>query len=192
VTESTKIVIESRRKHHKTLNNAYPGATFIDVTSKGDAPWVKFSPFYPHGGIPVPFSDGVTAQSVEGIWQGLKVFEEHGIDPSKFKITSMRGIKRTMRRFGPIRGHRKGVNGAEMLDYRAARYLIYLPSYRWVLAQHLANEVSQLAALAAQKTVVLLDYETNTDVDNLEKPLSHAALIRRYVLNEWPNYASGD
>ena len=31
------------------------------------------SPFYPHGGIPIPFSGSVTSQSVEGIWQGLKV-----------------------------------------------------------------------------------------------------------------------
>ena len=35
----------------------------------------KLSPFYPHGGIPVPFSEGVTATCVEAVWQGLKVFE---------------------------------------------------------------------------------------------------------------------
>jgi len=39
-------------------------------------PWIKFSPFYPHGGIPVPFAPGYFSETVEGIWQGLKVFEK--------------------------------------------------------------------------------------------------------------------
>ncbi|TDD65424.1 hypothetical protein E1298_41375, partial [Actinomadura rubrisoli] len=28
------------------------GALVLDVTSRGDEPWVRFSPFYPHGGYP--------------------------------------------------------------------------------------------------------------------------------------------
>jgi hypothetical protein len=55
---------------------------------------VRFSPFYPHGGIPIPNSPGVFAQSVEGIWQGLKVFENEDVDPSRWQITDPRGIKR--------------------------------------------------------------------------------------------------
>ncbi|MFN8395522.1 MAG: hypothetical protein U0176_12845 [Bacteroidia bacterium] len=30
--------------------------------------------FYPHKGIPIPYSEPRTAKCVEGIWQGLKVF----------------------------------------------------------------------------------------------------------------------
>ena len=45
----------------------------------------KLSPFYPHGGIPVPFSESVTAMCVEAVWQGLKVFENCGIDTELFK-----------------------------------------------------------------------------------------------------------
>ena len=56
---------------------------------------VRFSPFFPHGSIPVPFSPGVTGQSVEGIWQGLKVFESEDIDLQKFEITNMKSIKRS-------------------------------------------------------------------------------------------------
>ncbi|MGN0088780.1 MAG: DUF6939 family protein [Candidatus Limimorpha sp.] len=44
-----------------------------DVTSQARDGLVRLSPFYPHGGIPVPFSEGYTAACVEGIWQGLKV-----------------------------------------------------------------------------------------------------------------------
>jgi hypothetical protein len=33
------------------------------------------------------------------------------------------------------------------------------------------------------KTVVLLDYDTNEDIENSSKPLSHASLIKNYILN---------
>ncbi|WP_374223344.1 hypothetical protein [Streptomyces sp. F63] len=57
-----------------SLTAAFPGAEVIDVTSRAPEPWVRLSPFYPHGGIPVPYCDDVTSESVEGIWQALKVF----------------------------------------------------------------------------------------------------------------------
>ncbi len=65
------IYVENKKKSSKTLAKLYPLAEVIDVTSKGDFPFVKLSPFYPHGNIPVPFSQNHFAKSVEGIWQGL-------------------------------------------------------------------------------------------------------------------------
>ena len=56
----------------------HPDAIIADVTSHAKDSLIKLSPFYPHGGIPVPFSNGVTATCVEAIWQGLKVFEGAG------------------------------------------------------------------------------------------------------------------
>ena len=61
------IIVESRRKKFANLEKALPSARIIDLTSKADEPWVRFSPFYPHGRIPVPNSPGVWAQSVEGL-----------------------------------------------------------------------------------------------------------------------------
>jgi len=124
------IYVDSRRKNDATLLKLYPDAVLLDVTSKGVIPWVKFSPFYPHGAIPVPFSPDVTAQSVEGIWQGLKVFESADVDTSKFAITNMKNLKRTVQKFGTPKGHRKGVKGETLLSYRDARYQIYMPSYK--------------------------------------------------------------
>lgn len=162
-----------------------PDAVVIDVTSRGPDPWVRFSPFYPHGQIPVPLSPGVTSESVEGIWQALKVFESADVDASKLTVTSMKGLKRTVRRFGQVRGHRAGLAGERLLDYRTARHEIYLPAYRWVLEHRLRPEVARLHELATSSDVVLLDYTTNGDVEDLSTPLSHAALIadhlRRYV-----------
>src|SRR5206468_4018702 len=103
------VVVESRRKARSSIERLWPGALIVDVTSRGDEPWVRFSPFYPHGGIPILNSPGVFAQSVEGLWQGLKVFEGEDIDPRKWAITSMSGIKRSGVRRGAVRGHRFGV-----------------------------------------------------------------------------------
>lgn len=178
------IAIESRRKSPVTLKALHPGAEIVDVTSKGDEPWVRFSPFYPHGGIPIPNTPATFAQSVEGLWQGLKVFEHEDIDPSKWTITDMTGIKRGGKSRGAVLGHRFGVGNDELLDYRTARIRIYLPAYRWVLENRLKAELAKLRKRLTGG-LVLLDYETNGDVDNLAKPLSHASLIKRFLEDSW-------
>lgn len=184
------IYVENKRKSVKTLEKIYPGALIIDVTSKGAEPWIKVSPFYPHGGIPIPFSINSFATSVEGIWQGLKVFENEGIDFSKFQINNMKGIKRTVRKFGKPLGHSKGIESKELLDYITARKEIYLRSYGWVL-DNKANETIQLLKNEAEKRdIVLLDYDTNGDIENIQKPLSHAALVKKYIEKKYPELAT--
>ncbi len=180
------IYIESRRKKSTTLENLYPQAEILDLTSKGPEPWVKFSPFYPHGDIPIPLSEGHSAQSIEGIWQGLKVFEQEDIDPAKFEIRTMKGIKRTVRSKGPVRGHRAGANGNELLNYIEARIRIYLPAYLWLLENKLVEELRMLRELGQERELVFLDYETNQDLQNLVKPLSHASLVKNYLEGNWP------
>lgn len=175
------IHIASRRLTARTWDSRYPDAVFLDVTSRGSAPWYRLSPFYPHGGIPVPFSPGVYSVSVEGIWQGLKVFEATGIAPETFANTTMRGIKRTTRANGPILGHRMRVGGMSLLSYADARRLIYLPSYAWVLRNCLQTEVETLRLIAVSREIVLLDFDVNESVDDLTRPLSHASLIRRWI-----------
>jgi hypothetical protein len=68
----------------------------------------------------------------------------------------------------------------------SARRRIYLPAYRWVLAQCLQRELGELRRLGASDTIVLLDYETNSDFDDLTRPVAHAALIVRYLEGTWP------
>lgn len=181
------IIVESKRKKPATILKKYPDAILADVTSSAKDGLVKLSPFYPHGGIPVPFSEGYNATCVEAIWQGLKVFEGAGVDTSLFQNNTMKGLKRTVRRFGKPLGHRKGVNGTELLGYIEARKQIYIPTYRWVLENKVANIIERLKAASEEgKTIVLLDYDTNADVDNAKKPLSHASLIKAYVEGIYP------
>ena len=183
------VIIASRRLSAARLRRDYSEAPVLDLTSRGPEPWVRFSPFYPHGSIPVPFSPGHTSMSVEGIWQGLKVFERADVDLSKMAITTMAGLKRSSRTFGPVRGHRAGLAGERLLSYREARRAIYLPSYRWVLENRLRELLDQMRGLSAAGDVVLLDYETNCDIDDLLRPLSHAGLVKRYLEGAWPNEA---
>ena len=181
------IIIESKRKKPETILKKYPDAILADVTSSARNGLVKLSPFYPHGGIPVPFSEGYTATCVEAIWQGLKVFESCDVDVQLFQNDTMRNIKRTVRRFGKPLGHRKGVNGTELLGYIEARKQIYIPTYKWVLENKVANIIERLRAASNEgKTIILLDYDTNADVENAKKPLSHASLIKAFVEGMYP------
>ena len=68
------IIIESKRKKPATILKKYPDAILADVTSGAKDGLRKLSPFYPHGGIHVLYSEGYTETGVEDIWQGLKVF----------------------------------------------------------------------------------------------------------------------
>lgn len=180
------IYIENRKKKEKTLLAKYPNAKIVDVTSKAPTALVKLSPFYPHGEIPIPFTENQTAKSVEGIWQALKVFESADIDKEMFQNDTMKNIKRTVRKFGKPLGHRKGINGTELLSYIDARIQIYLPSYLWVLENKVSEILERLKDASQKEDIVLLDYETNCDVLNPKKPLSHAFLVKAFVENSYP------
>lgn len=180
-------VVNKKRKEENILKD-YPGAIILDITSKS-AYAQKLSPFYPHGNIPIPFSNGATAMSVEGIWQGLKVFEHEDVCMESFANDTMKNLKRTVRRLGYPKGHRKGIYGEELLDYLSARILIYLPSYEWVLENvpDVKNIVERLKKKSEEADIVLLDYNTNLDYRNLKTPLSHAGLVKLYIEGKYPH-----
>lgn len=180
------ILIESRRKKRENILKKNPDAIIADVTSHATDALVKLSPFYPHGGIPVPFSEGITATCVEAVWQGLKVFETVDVDMNMFRNDTMKNIKRTVRKFGKPLGHRKGVKGTELLGYIEARKQIYIPTYKWVLEHKVPTIIARLREASKTKTIVLLDYNTNSDVDDPKHPLSHAFLIKAYVEGLYP------
>ena len=132
------------------------------------------------------FSDATRkiANSVEGIWQGLKVFQNTDIDVSKFQISDMKNLKRTTKKYGKIVGHRKGVHGTEILNYHDARFQIYIPSYKWILENKLSDLVTELQRLSYKNDIVLLDYNINENIEDLSKPISHAALIKLFMENK--------
>ena len=96
VAIAPSVELVTKRRKRENILKKYPDAVIADVTSQATDGLVRLSPFYPHGGIPVPFSEGYTAMCVEAIWQGLKVFETADVDVNMFANDMMKNIKRTV------------------------------------------------------------------------------------------------
>ena len=184
------IYIENKKRKLENIQKQYPNADILDITSTSEKRYAQLlSPFYPHGGIPVPFTQGMTAACVEGIWQGLKVFEHEDISIETLQNRTMKNLKRTVRKYGIPKGHRKGVYGKELLDYFTARMQIYLPSYKWVLENipEVQNIIKKIKERAKTHDIILLDYNTNIDFRDISSPLSHAGLLKAYIDGTYPN-----
>ncbi len=189
------IYIANRKSKIENIRKKYPYAYILDVSSKSNIPEAqKLSPFYPHYNIPIPFTDNLTATCVEAVWQGLKVFENNDVDFATLKNDTMKDIKRTVRKFGKPLGHRKGVYGKELLDYFDARMQIYLPTYKWVLdnIEEVRSFVMRIKEYSNTHDIVLLDYNTNVDVYNIKKAISHAGLLKLYIEDKYPVYTEGN
>jgi hypothetical protein len=182
-------VVNKKRKLEKVKED-FPNAAILDITSTSNMRYAQIlSPFYPHLNIPIPFTEGLTATCVEAVWQGLKVFDGADVDFATFGNDTMRDLKRTVRKYGMPKGHRKGVYGRELLGYFEARMLIYLPTYKWVLdnvpeVHHVVERIQEQSKI---RDIVLLDYNTNIDFRDASKPLSHAGLVKLYIEGNYPD-----
>jgi len=134
----------------------------------------------------VPFSHGMVSASVEGIWQGLTVFEQADVDPSRFSVTSLNNRKRSVRTCGRVLGHRQGIEGSTLLGSAEARRVMSLPTSHWVVVNHLQDALMQRKEHAEKQMVIVLDDETTGDLADLSRPLSHAGLVKRYLKGQWP------
>ena len=203
------LIIKCRKGNLENLQKQNPEAIIFDVTSKAylldpEELWrkirtpseemrklgVQLSPFYPHGRIPIPNSGGETAGCVEGVWQGLKIFEDGHICWKTLRNITGKNLKRSIRKNGPIKGHQYGTfKGSPILDYIEARFRIYLPTYRWMLEHIEAVKLVLNYIREELKThdVILLDYNTNVDIYDCSRPLSHAGLIKLFIEGNYPN-----
>ena len=184
------IYVENKRRKIERIQEEYPNAVILDITSKSTMRYAQIlSPFYPHGNIPIPFSpENIRATCVEAVWQGLKVFQNADIDIETFQNDTMRNLKRTVRKFGPPLGHRKGIYGTELLNYFDARMQIYLPTYKWMLENipSVSHVVERIKQQSMKQDIVFLDYNTNIEFRDISKPLSHAGLVKLYIEGNYP------
>lgn len=188
------IYIENKKRKLERIKEEYPNAIILDITSNSDTRYAKIlSPFYPHRNIPIPFTDGLKATCVEAVWQGLKVFENADVDFNTFNNDTMQNLKRTVRKYGIPKGHRKGAYGKELLGYFEARMLIYLPTYKWVLdnVPEVHHVVEKIKAQSKIQDIVLLDYNTNIEFRDISKPMSHAGLVKLYIEGKYPKGIDG-
>lgn len=186
-------IVNKKRKLEK-VKEEFPNAAILDITSTSNMRYAQIlSPFYPHMNIPIPFTEGLTATCVEAVWQGLKVFDGADVDFATFRNDTMHDLKRTVRKFGMPKGHRKGAYGTELLGYFEARMLIYLPTYKWVLdnVPEVHRVVERIKEQSKIQDIVFLDYNTNIDFRDASKPLSHAGLVKLYIEGNYPEGLDG-
>ena len=149
------------------------GTLWIDVSSSADPPLDQLSPFYPHGGVPIPGMPGKTADSVEGIWQGLKVIRGK-IAPRFFEGGGRK-------RVGKPAGHQFG-DSKRLLDLVDARRKIYIPAYHWMLDHCVDPEILRGFIDRAFQGIpqFFYDREDNGAIGK-DQPLAHARILADHI-----------
>ncbi|MBD3355307.1 hypothetical protein GF361_04965 [Candidatus Woesearchaeota archaeon] len=166
--------IKSVNKEIGTMYEKREGNTVaFDVSSYADYPFNSLSPFHYSKDfeIPVPGMKGKYSNSVEGIWQGLKIIEGE-TDERLFN-------KKPKKRKGIVQGHKFG---DDILGLVEARWNIFLPSYNFYLDEY-ASEDALSAILKKQregKTIYLYDVEDNDDIRD-PRPYAHSAALSTYL-----------
>ena len=143
-----------------------------DVSSYADPPWCELSPLWAHGGIPIPGTTGMTSDSVEGIWQGLKVIR------GKTAPHLFRG--RGQKRGGKPAGH---LYGDRLLGIVEARLKLYKPAYEWVLENRIDPDLIEGIVERAFAGVAqwFHDLGDNGDVNNPDEGWAHASVLVQYI-----------
>lgn len=157
---------------HRLVGQIPTGAVVYDVSSYADYPLCTLSPFWPHGRIPVPGMPGTTSDSVEGIWQGLKLIG------GSIALRFFRG--QGCKRGGIPRGHQYG---EKLLNIVNAREKIYRVSYEWMLENRaeptLLDGFIQLAL--AGVTQYFHDVSNNGNIGDPNEGWAHAAVLTHYL-----------
>ena len=165
--EKLEIFLATTPEQGKKMRNA------LDVSSYASSPYNQFSSFTysTEFRIPVPGQD-MNANSVESIWQGLKVIDGQ-TDFSMFN-------RKPRKRKGNIQGH---LYGDRILGIVDARKEIYIPSYEYYISNHTSNEVKvDLVKRAIKDKIYFYDVEDNTEIND-PRPLAHSQLLADYFNN---------
>ena len=163
------------RRDITNLHHANPAAHFYDTSTHAptanDYDFVhdfsEFSPFVQYGDIPVPRSS-YSSDTVEGVWQGLKLVCGH-IDLAYFHG---KGRKRD----GNVKGH---LYGDRVLKYKEARKKIFIPTYTFMVKNHIPKTIlEEIRQRALDDTPqFFFDVDQNGNLGNLHEPLAHSAVL---------------
>ena len=147
----------------------------IDISGKGAGEWNVLSPTFSHGDIPVPGMPGVTSRTVEGIWEGLKRFENEGENVALFEADKPKKRKVT-EAAGRFVGYAYGTE--TLKDELEARQKIFIPAYTWMVknAPEARAKFDELVELARKNTLHIYDGLENSDAHD-PRPYSYAAML---------------
>lgn len=157
------------------VENLPAGSVVVDVNSYADPPFCTLSPMWVHGSIPVPGMLGTTSDTVEGVWQGLKVIRGKTAPRYFHGPGAKRGGKPSGHQFGK-----------KLLDIVEARRRIYIPTYEWVLEHRIDRELMEQFFITARRgiTQFIHDVGDNGDPNDTSQPLAHTAVLVQYLNRE--------
>lgn len=144
----------------------------INVSSYGEQPYNLFSPFSysPDFKIPVPGQEDIFANSVESIWQGLKVIN----DCTDFKMFS----KKPKKRKGDVEGH---MYDNTSLDIVSARKKIYKPAYFFYVENYVPDELKEdILKQSLDQDIYFYDVESNLDIEDPSDSLAHSVFLKKF------------
>lgn len=158
--------IDIRENLHK-----YQNAIIVDLTIIGKVNiFNRLSPYYPHGGIPIPNTPNLCLSSVNEVWQKLCVNRCDNLNNTQHKDIMFR----------------KGLYINEYWTYTEARRKIFIPLYCWMLENRVYNIVEYLREQSPMKRIVIIDNSINDNIDNIGQPLSSAFLLKAYIEGKAP------
>jgi hypothetical protein len=154
------------------VENLPAGSVVIDVSSYAGMPYCTLSPMWVHGGIPVPGMPGATSDTVEGVWQGLKVIRGKTAPRYFHGPGAKRGGKPSGHQFGK-----------QLLGIVEARRRIYVPTYEWMVEHRIDPAVIEhlLAIARSGVTQFIHDVGDSGDPNDATQPLAHAAVLVQYL-----------
>ena len=168
-----KKVSEDYMKNVKEAQKIWQKALVFDVTLGGAME--KMDPSFPIEKVKIP---GIRkwALSLNGVWEGLKVFsKKNEIDSTYFFNEKKLGKTRKCKSYGNLIGVKIG---EEVLDVEKGIEEVFVKGYKYLLENRYDGLMNVIKNAAKEKVVVLLDY--NED----RYPVSHAEMIKDYINNE--------
>jgi hypothetical protein len=164
-----------------------PNSLCVDTYKDAIGPMVRYkhmNPFYysKENNIPVPGQLSMNASSVESIWQGLKIingrtdFEMFNREPYKRPLDSERGQPQ-FRYSETIFCY-----GSNVLDIVTARWIIYLPSYLYILENIVPDSLLEYITdhINNGYKIYFYDWDSNMDITDASSSFSHSAILASY------------
>lgn len=172
MVEVMKKVSEKYEENAKVARKNFPKAVVLDVTIKGAMG--RLDPDFPLGRIMVP-GKRIQALSVNGAWEGLKVFSKKKEIDEKWMCDEKKvGKKRCCKSWGKMEGLM--IEG-ELISVEESKK-IFEEIYKETIKERFGNMIEGLKKEAEKRPIVLLDYEEGS-----EKPFNHVEILKS-MLNE--------
>ncbi|MBS3123572.1 hypothetical protein J4437_02965 [Candidatus Woesearchaeota archaeon] len=164
----------------EALHRVNPTAYFYDTSTNApmanDFDYVidarEFSPFNSYGNIPVVGNAQLTSDSVEGVWQGLKIIK------GKTDFSFFNGSGR--KRIGKVEGH---LFNGKVIGYVEARKKIYTPTYEYMIENHIEEETLEKIMERSKrgKSQYFFDVDVISDIHDTSGPLAHSSILVDFI-----------